>query len=123
MTEQQKRKRAEVKPYNVVGKFFATLRIQEDLSVEQWAEKTGLSAQSLTKIERGDVTLTVEQALALSKGLKDYPDYATGFTVLVVNTLGVVILSILPEQIQKDLVDVALGNIVLEKEVLEVSAE
>lgn len=86
----KKRKAPEKRGLTNVGKFFAKVRIDLDLTSEQYAKKLGVSASYVNNVERGDKEFDLDfvrkvQAILL-------PEHFMEFAELVANVLGVLVI-------------------------------
>lgn len=93
MSENQKPKRTvEKRSLNAVGKFFARMRIELEMTSTEFAHAAGVSTLSLTNIERGTKPLTLEFVHNVSKIVPD--SFEAEFTFLVAANLGVLLIPI-----------------------------
>lgn len=108
-----KKTRNAPQPLNVLGKFFGSFRIYEGLTTEQWAEKVGSSAQLISKIERGEVDISANQAQRLLGALVAYPAYVDQFVAIVAQATGLVLISHLSDDKKAQVVALATGQLEL----------
>lgn len=67
-------------PLLKIGKRIQKLRKDNDLTIERLAEKTGLSVQSICKIESGSRDFKVSSLIAISTALGVSTDYILGLS-------------------------------------------
>lgn len=88
-----KRKPAVKREFNELGKFFAKVRIDADLTTAEWAKELGVSQLSVTNIERGNAQMSFEYASKVAKLIeKKTPHYLTAFVSVIAGELGVLLI-------------------------------
>lgn len=87
------RKPAVKREFNELGKFFAKVRIDADLTTAEWAKELGVSQLSVTNIERGNAQMSFEYASKVAKLIeKKAPHYLTAFVSVIAGELGVLLI-------------------------------
>ena len=79
--------------FNSLGKFFAKVRIDLDMTTSDWAKALGVSSLSVTNLERSDAKLTFDYAIKVSKLIQEKaPHYEDEFASIVAKELGVLVI-------------------------------
>ena len=89
-TAPKKRKPLVKRGFTEVGKFFAKVRIDLDLTTDQWAKKLGISGNFINNVERGDKAFDLDfvrktQAVLL-------PEHQVEFANIVADVLGILVI-------------------------------
>lgn len=84
------RKTPEKRGFTSVGKFFAKVRIDLDLTSEQWAKKVGVSASYVNNVERGDKEFDLYFVRKVESLL--LPEHKLEFANIVASVLGVLVI-------------------------------
>lgn len=79
--------------FNPLGKFFAKIRIDLDMTTSEWAKDLGVSQLAITNVERGDNKLSFDLALSIAKLIqKKAPQYEGEFAGVIAKELGVLVI-------------------------------
>jgi transcriptional regulator with XRE-family HTH domain len=63
------------------GKEIEKLRIEQNLSYRQLAQRCDIDHSNISKIEKGEINITLSSILELSKGLKVHPKELFKFNI------------------------------------------
>lgn len=104
-TPAKKRKPAVKREFNVLGKFFAILRIELSMTTDNWAKDLGVSPLAVANVERGDKTMSYEFAKKVTDLVAEKaPKYSGELAAFVAEQLGVVFI---PKQASGEAVEQA----------------
>ena len=89
-----KRKPAVKREFNELGKFFAKIRIDADLTTAEWAKALGgVSQLMVTNIERGETKMSFDYAMKAVKVVREKaPHYLTALVSVIAGELGVLVI-------------------------------
>lgn len=88
-----KRKPAVKRDFNELGKFFAKIRIDADLTTAEWAKTLGVSQLSVTNVERGDTKMSFDYAMKVAKLVQEKtPHYTNALASVLAGELGVLLI-------------------------------
>lgn len=88
-----KRKPAVKRDFNELGKFFAKIRIDADLTTAEWAKALGVSQLSVTNVERGDTKMSFDYAMKVAKLVQEKtPHYTNALASVLAGELGVLLI-------------------------------
>ena len=79
--------------FNLLGKFFAKVRIDTDMTTVAWAKALGVSQLAVANVERGDAKLSFDYALKVAKVIQEKaPQYEAEYAEIVAEELGVLVI-------------------------------
>lgn len=79
--------------FNDLGKFFAKIRIDLDMTTAEWAKALGVSQLAITNVERGNNQLSFDLVLKITKLIQEKaPHYEGEFASIIANQLNVLII-------------------------------
>lgn len=88
-----KRKPAVKRGFNTLGKFFAKVRVDLELTTAQWAKDLGVSQLAITNVERGDHKIGFELAVKIAKLIQEKaPQYEVEYASILAGELNVLLI-------------------------------